>query len=149
LAGVYNGGEYPFDLTDVRALDTELANACIDYLNYGRLGKAEVHTHLPGGGEQMQWFIAQAGIRRQLRLSSEEKYEERLHALAGRLDGSPDALLQEAVGDLLSRYEGKEFGGLVATQANLDKGRALMHARRLADSQVRPLCGAEDGWADF
>lgn len=28
LAGVYNGQDYPFDLTELRALDTELANAC-------------------------------------------------------------------------------------------------------------------------
>jgi hypothetical protein len=47
LAGVYNGSDFPFDLTDLRALDTELANACIDYLNYDRLSKAEVHTHPP------------------------------------------------------------------------------------------------------
>jgi hypothetical protein len=26
LAGVYNGNEFPFDLTDLRTLDTELAN---------------------------------------------------------------------------------------------------------------------------
>jgi hypothetical protein len=51
LAGVYNGNDYPFDLTDLRSLDAELANACIDYLNYDRLAKAEVHTHLPGGGK--------------------------------------------------------------------------------------------------
>jgi len=73
LAGVYNGNEFPFDSTDLRALDTELANACIDYLNYDRLAKAEVHTHLPNGGRQMEWFIAQQGIRRLLhaRLLSE------------------------------------------------------------------------------
>ena len=57
LAGVYNGGNFPFDLTDLRALDAELANACIDYLNYDQLGKVEVHTHLPDGGRQMQWFM--------------------------------------------------------------------------------------------
>ena len=28
LAGLYNGGDYPFDLTDLRGLDTALANAC-------------------------------------------------------------------------------------------------------------------------
>jgi len=33
IAGVYNGNDFPFDLTDLRSLDTELANACIDYLN--------------------------------------------------------------------------------------------------------------------
>jgi len=37
LAGVYKGSEFPFDLTDLRALDAELANACLDYLNYDRL----------------------------------------------------------------------------------------------------------------
>lgn len=30
LAGVYNGSDFPFDLTDLRALDTALANACLD-----------------------------------------------------------------------------------------------------------------------
>jgi hypothetical protein len=29
-------------------------------------GKVEVHTHLPDGGRQMEWFMAQHGIRRQL-----------------------------------------------------------------------------------
>lgn len=27
LAGVYNGSDFPFDLTDLRAIDTEFANA--------------------------------------------------------------------------------------------------------------------------
>ncbi len=49
LAGVYNGEDYPFDLGELRALDTELANACLDYLNYDRLGKREVHKHLKNG----------------------------------------------------------------------------------------------------
>src|ERR1022692_227288 len=46
LACPYNGQEYPFDLTALRGLDTKLANACLDYLNYDRLGINEVHTHL-------------------------------------------------------------------------------------------------------
>src|SRR6202051_2697337 len=70
LAGVYNSNEFPFDLTDLRVLDTELANACIDYLNCDRLAKAEVHTHLPDGGRQMQWVIAQHGIPPRLPLAS-------------------------------------------------------------------------------
>jgi hypothetical protein len=37
LAGVYNGPDYPFDMTELRGLDTALANACVDYLNYDRL----------------------------------------------------------------------------------------------------------------
>jgi hypothetical protein len=84
LAGVYNGHEFPFDLTDLRSLDTELANACIDYLNYDRLAKAEVHTHLPDGGRQMEWFIAQQRIRPRLHLSSQDEHDQRLHTLAER-----------------------------------------------------------------
>jgi hypothetical protein len=49
IAGLYNGYDYPFDLRDLRTLDTRLANACLDYLNYDRLSKQEVHRHLTGG----------------------------------------------------------------------------------------------------
>lgn len=57
LAGVYNGYDYPFDLTDLRALDTRLANACLDYLNYDRLSKHEVHRHLSNGERELHQWI--------------------------------------------------------------------------------------------
>jgi hypothetical protein len=145
LAGVYNGGDYPFDLTDLRALDTDLANACIGYLNYDRLAKAEVHTHLPDGGRQMQWFLVQHGIRPHPHLSSYEAHEARLHALAERLDRDPDAILKDALGDLLARNEGKTFGGLLANQPPPDEDRPRLHARNLSESVAKPLCGATDG----
>jgi len=145
LAAVYNGHEFHFDLTDLRALDTDLTNACIDYLNYDRLSKAEVHTHLPDGGRQMQWFIAQHGIRPRLHLSSYDEHESRLFALAKRLDREAGALLKEALEDLLSRYEAKAFGGLLATEASPDGDRPLVHARALSESVAKPLCGATDG----
>ncbi len=57
LAGLYNGEDYPVDLAELRALDTELANACLDYLNYDRLGKREVHKHLENGDRDLhRWF---------------------------------------------------------------------------------------------
>jgi hypothetical protein len=62
LAGLYNGYDYPFDLTDLRALDTNLANACLDYLNYDRLGKQEVHHHLSDGERELQHWIELYGI---------------------------------------------------------------------------------------
>lgn len=62
LAGVYNGYEYPFDLTDLRALDTRLANACLDYLNYDRLGKKEVHRHLSRGERELHQWIEDYGL---------------------------------------------------------------------------------------
>jgi hypothetical protein len=145
LAGLYNGSDYPFDLTDLRALDTELATACVDYLNYDRLAKAEVHTHLPGGGRQMEWFMAQHRIRPRLRLSSYEEHESRLHALAEQLDREPDAILKDALYDLLARHEGKAFGELLASQQSPDEDRPLGHARDLSDSVAKPLCGATDG----
>jgi len=145
LAGVYNGNEFHFDLTDLRALDTELATACIDYLNYDRLGKAEVHTHLPNGGRQMQWIISQHGIRPRLRLSSREEHEQRLFALSQRLDREPDALLREALGDYLARSEARLFGNLKASRPPSDDDRPLLHARLLSDDREKPLCGASDG----
>ena len=109
LAGVYNGGDFPFDLTDLRALDTELANACIDYLNYDRLSKVEVHSHLPGGGRQMQQFIRQHRIRPQLHLSNRDAHEERLEALASRLNRDRDDLLKQALEDVLSPLRSQDL----------------------------------------
>jgi hypothetical protein len=57
LAALYNGYDYVFDLTELRALDTVLANACLDYLNYDRLGRQEVHHHLSGGERELQHWI--------------------------------------------------------------------------------------------
>ena len=54
-----NSADYPFDLTDLRALDTTLASACLDYLNYDRLGHKEVHKHLENGDEDLlHWLRA-------------------------------------------------------------------------------------------
>jgi hypothetical protein len=36
IAGLYNGCDYPFDVSELRELDTKLANACLHYLNYDR-----------------------------------------------------------------------------------------------------------------
>ena len=62
VAGLYNGDDYPFDLTELRGLDVELQNACLDYLNYDRLGIDEVHTHLPGGDKQLHRWLARYEI---------------------------------------------------------------------------------------
>ena len=57
LAGLYNGQDYPFDLSELRGLDTELANACLDYLNYDRLGVVEVHKHLANGERDLHRWL--------------------------------------------------------------------------------------------
>jgi hypothetical protein len=62
LAGVYNGQDYPFDLTELRSLETQLANACLDYLNYDRLGIDEVHVHLENRGRDLHRWLEEYGI---------------------------------------------------------------------------------------
>jgi len=57
LAALYNGFDYRFDATYLRGLDTELANACLAYLNFDRLGIDEVHQYLPGGAEQLHRWL--------------------------------------------------------------------------------------------
>lgn len=62
LAGVYNGQDYPFDLTELRGLDMALANACLDYLNYDRLGTKEVHKHLANGERDLHRWLEEYKI---------------------------------------------------------------------------------------
>jgi hypothetical protein len=63
IAGCYNGSDYPFDLTDLRALDTPLARACLDYLDYDRLSIEEVHHHLPGGEQTLHEWLRDYDVR--------------------------------------------------------------------------------------
>lgn len=63
LAGVYNGQQYPFDLSEFRMLDAPLGVACLNYLMYDRLGRREVHTLLSGGAAELHAWIAYHGIQ--------------------------------------------------------------------------------------
>ncbi len=105
LAGVYNGGDYPFDLTDLRTLDTRLANACLDYLNYDRLGKAEVHKHLSAGARELHQWLEDCGIEPALRLR--EAHAEALAKLVEQTGRDRTELLDEAVDLLLDKHRRK------------------------------------------
>jgi hypothetical protein len=102
LAGVYNGEDYPFDLTELRALDTELANACLDYLNYDRLGKREVHHHLAGGDRELHGWMKAYRIEPALRLK--ERQAEAIARLEEQTGHDRDELLREAVDLLLDKH---------------------------------------------
>ena len=102
LAGVYNGGGFPFDLTDLRALDSELANACLDYLNCDRLGKREVHHHLSGGDRELHQWLEGYGIEPALRLR--ERQENSFAELPEKTGRDRYELLDEAVDDLIDKY---------------------------------------------
>jgi len=105
LAGIYNGSDFPFDLTDLRSLDTELANACLDYLNYDRLAKREVHHHLSGGDRELHQWLEDYGIEPALRLS--ERQETALAELPEKTGRDRYELLDEAVDDLIDKYRRK------------------------------------------
>ena len=44
------------------ARDCALANGCLDYLNYDRLGRREVHRHLSSGDAELQRWIEDNGL---------------------------------------------------------------------------------------
>lgn len=48
LLGLYNGGTFPFDLTDLRSLDESVQRDCLAVLAFDMQGRVEVHNWLPG-----------------------------------------------------------------------------------------------------
>lgn len=63
VAGCYNGTDYPFNLTELRGLDTRLASACIEYLDYDRLAIREIHYYLPNGDRTLHQWLKDYDIR--------------------------------------------------------------------------------------
>lgn len=63
VAGCYNSSEYPFELDQLRGLDTKLAAACLTYLAYDALAEKEIHHHIPGGGETVNRWFEEYGLK--------------------------------------------------------------------------------------
>ena len=63
IAGCYNSTEYPFELDLLRSLDTKLAASCLTYLAYDALGEKEIHHHIPGGGETVNRWFEEYGLK--------------------------------------------------------------------------------------
>jgi len=53
LAGLYNGTDFLFDLTDLRSLDSDLLEHCLNVLRLDSRPSVEVHQYFPGG--QVRW----------------------------------------------------------------------------------------------
>ncbi|WP_213766552.1 hypothetical protein [Caballeronia sp. dw_19] len=58
LAGLYNGTDFPFDLTEFRALDSDLLEHCLNVLRLDSRPAVEVHQYFPGGQVRWQRMIA-------------------------------------------------------------------------------------------
>lgn len=147
IAGMYNGYDYHVDLTDLRTFDSSLATAVLDYLNYDRLGRAEVHQHLPGGDRQLHGWLLYQGIEPRMRLNSDDHQSARIRAVAKRMGTNRDEVVREAIDVALERYETRWYRCLVS-QPEEQAWRSgdehpVTHARRLSDKGFAgPLCNA-------
>jgi hypothetical protein len=108
LAAIYNGYDFSFDLTELRAVDAELANACLDYLSYDRLGKREVHHHLSGGDRELQRWIRE--YRVEPRLTLDDEHAKAFAKLMEQTHREPNELLREAIDLLLDSYRRRTAG---------------------------------------
>jgi hypothetical protein len=54
LLGLYNGGRFPFDLTDLRCIDTELFDDCVALLKMDAQPRQEVHRYFENGGKRFE-----------------------------------------------------------------------------------------------
>ncbi len=87
LGGLYNGPSFPFDLTDLRSLNGELADACLDVLRYDHFCQAEVHTWGVIDGDELNGWLESYGLyyAAQRRRIGGELYRDRYGE-----DGHPD-----------------------------------------------------------
>lgn len=139
LAGVYCGSDYPFDLTDLRALDTELANACLDYLSYDRLAKQEVHHHLAGGDRALQGWLADYKIERELKLSAGEA--DSLDEIAEKTGRTRLELLDEAVADFIAKHQRQKFVSKASTTVTTERNNTMVTqpARALSADEIEGM----------
>ncbi len=63
LLGLYNGTRFPFDLTDLRAIDDALFDDCMTVLRMdARLTRQEVHLYVEGGGKAFEQLVKDWGV---------------------------------------------------------------------------------------
>lgn len=63
LLGLYNGNRFPFDLTDLRGLDTAIFEDCIAVLRLDNTPKAEVHVLLGLPGQAFETMAEEWRIK--------------------------------------------------------------------------------------
>jgi hypothetical protein len=62
LLGCYNGERFPFDLTDFRAIDSNLFDDCLAVLKMDARPRREVHTFFADGGQRFEQLAENFGI---------------------------------------------------------------------------------------
>ncbi|WP_247394642.1 hypothetical protein [Ralstonia pseudosolanacearum] len=64
LASLYNGADYPFDLTDLRRLDADLFEHCLAVLRLDQRA-VDVHGYVPDGEARWQRLLTTWGLHKQ------------------------------------------------------------------------------------
>lgn len=65
LLGLYNGEDFPFDLTDFRSLDQEIFNDCLAVLTMDYHPEQEIHVRLGVSGDRFMQLAEIWGITRE------------------------------------------------------------------------------------
>ncbi|ABM96854.1 DUF7673 family protein [Methylibium petroleiphilum] len=64
LLGLYNGTRFPFDLTDLRAIDEALFEDCMTVLRMdARLCRQEIHLYFTNGGAKFEQLVRDWNVR--------------------------------------------------------------------------------------
>lgn len=62
LLGLYNGHRFPFDLTNLRGLDTKIHEDCLAVLRLDHPCRKEIHHYFPHGGEAFERLAESWGL---------------------------------------------------------------------------------------
>ena len=63
LAGMYNGTDFPFDLTELRGVDRDIAADALAVLRLDSLGQREVHRYVENGDAIWRDLIEDYGLK--------------------------------------------------------------------------------------
>ena len=74
LLGLYNGTRFPFDLTDLRAIDTALFDDCMAVLRMDALiTRQEVHRYIEDGNHAFEQLARDWGVQDMLKVREDAK----------------------------------------------------------------------------
>ena len=86
LLGLYNGTRFPFDLTDLRAVDASLFEDCMAVLRMdARVSRQEVHNYFADGGAKFEQLVRDWNVRDVAKLEATGDGSPRPAAERGRL----------------------------------------------------------------
>jgi hypothetical protein len=63
LLGLYHGGRFRFDLTDLRCVDHAIFEDCMAVLKMDAQPKQEVHCYFPNGGKKFEEMAKRWGVK--------------------------------------------------------------------------------------